>query len=79
MAPQERGPADLATVNANVYAEDEFNFKAPRILVTKARGHTCFDVHFYRTHNPELTSVNTVASAWKHFTFFGQFERRPYR
>ncbi|PNW75479.1 hypothetical protein CHLRE_12g528300v5 [Chlamydomonas reinhardtii] len=76
---QERGPADLATVNANVYAEDEFNFKAPRILVTKARGHTCFDVHFYRTHNPELTSVNTVASAWKHFTFFGQFERRPYR
>lgn len=35
---QEGGPRDLEVVVNNTYADNEFDFKAPRILVAKARG-----------------------------------------
>lgn len=63
----------------NSYADDEFSFKAPRILVAKARGVQCFDTDHYRAANPDLAALSTTAAAWTHFTFYGQFERRPHR
>ncbi|GFR43780.1 hypothetical protein Agub_g4894 [Astrephomene gubernaculifera] len=76
---QEHGPSDPSALLANAYAEDEFSFKAPRILTAKARGPGCFDTAFYRAHNPDQAGIKTDAELWKHYTFFGQFERRPHR
>lgn len=40
----------------------------------------CFDIPYYREHNPDLQPlIEQDAAAWKHYTFFGQFERRPHR
>ncbi|GLC37809.1 hypothetical protein PLESTM_000650400 [Pleodorina starrii] len=75
----EQGPSNLSTVVSNKYASDEFSYKAPRILVAKARGSSCFDADFYRRRNPDLTDISSEASAWRHYTFYGQFERRPRR
>ncbi|PNH12741.1 LIM domain and RING finger protein [Tetrabaena socialis] len=76
---QERGPSDMAVVTANAYGLDEFSYKASRILVMKARGEGCFDADFYRAGNTDLRGITSDAAAWKHYTFYGQFERRPYR
>ncbi|KAG2498860.1 hypothetical protein HYH03_003052 [Edaphochlamys debaryana] len=76
---EQLGSGNTSMVTANAYAADEFAYKAPRILTVKSRGNACFDMNFYRTHNPDLGHIRSEAAAWKHFTFFGQFERRPHR
>ncbi|GLI58416.1 hypothetical protein VaNZ11_000118 [Volvox africanus] len=71
---------NVSLLLSNKYADDELSHKAPRILVTKARGSSCFDVEFYRQRNGDLTgAVNPDTAAWQHYTFYGQFERRPHR
>ncbi|KXZ52810.1 hypothetical protein GPECTOR_8g196 [Gonium pectorale] len=75
---QERRPASASVLLANAYGDDEFNFKASRILVAKARGSKCFDSEYYLSQNPDLALASSSA-AWKHYTFFGQFERRSHR
>ncbi len=76
---QDMDAGGLARIVNNSYAEDEFSFKAPRILVAKARGVQCFDTDHYRAANPDVATLSTTAAAWTHFTFYGQFERRPHR
>ena len=45
------------------------------------RGPKCFDVGYYRSHNPDLHQAATATEEqlWAHFLHFGQFERRPFR
>ncbi|GIL98607.1 hypothetical protein Vretimale_3951 [Volvox reticuliferus] len=71
---------NVSLLLSNKYASNEFSYKAPRILVAKARGSSCFDAEFYRQRNRDLMDmVNSDTTAWQHYTFYGQFERRPHR
>lgn len=70
----------MGLLAANEYADDEWRFKAPQILVMKARGSSCFDAAHYRAHNPDLQALPPgTLPLWKHFVYLSQFEARPHR
>lgn len=52
-----------------------------RIAYQRARGHACFDHRYYLDRNKDLQSagLTTGADLFGHYSFFGQFEGRPFR
>ena len=55
--------------------------RLPAVAAMHERGPKCFDVGYYRSHNPDLHQAATATEEqlWAHFLHFGQFERRPFR
>ena len=59
--------------------ENEWEYKAERVLKHAARGPECWDCEFYKSSNVDLAGM-ICHDAFVHFVNYGQFEpSRPFR
>jgi hypothetical protein len=74
------GEAGTNDILAGIF-QDLDEAKLPAVAAMHERGPKCFDVGYYRSHNPDLHQAATATEEqlWAHFLHFGQFERRPFR
>ena len=60
--------------------DNEWEYKAERVLKLAARGPECWDCEFYKSRNVDLIPDLLCQDAFAHFVNYGQFEpSRPFR
>jgi hypothetical protein len=69
---------DREDITSNAYVQMLPKVQAEMALLNEARGSGCFDVVFYREHNPDVKAA-TPEDVWQHFLRHGQFEMRTHR
>lgn len=73
-------PGDFSALAANEFVDARAKFRAPHVLVARARGARCFDFDAYMKANPDLKHLwGNITGLWYHFVYTGQFEPRQFR
>ena len=72
-------PQGEQNVTSHLMKDNEWEYKAERVLKHAARGPDCWDCEFYKSSNVDLAEL-PCHDAFAHFVNFGQFEpSRPFR
>eukprot|EP00201_Polytomella_parva_P021493 CAMPEP_0175041996 /NCGR_PEP_ID=MMETSP0052_2-20121109/2277_1 /TAXON_ID=51329 ORGANISM="Polytomella parva, Strain SAG 63-3" /NCGR_SAMPLE_ID=MMETSP0052_2 /ASSEMBLY_ACC=CAM_ASM_000194 /LENGTH=447 /DNA_ID=CAMNT_0016304677 /DNA_START=295 /DNA_END=1638 /DNA_ORIENTATION=- len=70
--------SNLSNINSTAFSEADSNVRF--MLLTESFGRQCFDDDFYLKNNPDLVGLEDAKdTVWKHFVYFGQFEKRMFR